>query len=463
MQLINAQSNDCISATPFCTGTSVSFPASTSTVSPIGPFYDCLFTQPNPAFFQLQIGQPGNITINLQSTPLVDIDFICWGPFNDPNTMCDSLTAAYVEDCSYSPASIEICDITNAVPGQFYILLITNFSGVACNIDFASAATSTGSTNCCIEGDAGQDNNFTDCNSAPAFIMENELNGSPSSGGVWYDDSWNIVSNNFNPATGASGTYAYIVQGIPVAGSSVVCPDDTAFLVIDLNSCFDVNFISTEASCLGNDGAISCFLDTLLLSWQFELYDMAGNNIAIVPNINTNSYTFSNLFPGNYRVKILDNLGGFIEETVSVGQVQSSMSVISTLSEVTCYNGDDGEIGVLVSGGSLPYYYYINGVLNPLPYPGDSVFSGLGIGTYIISVMDSNDCMIRDTIIIMAPNSPLQVLTSSKVVLCHSDSNSIAVAYAVGGTGPYSYLWYSSTGSSPASIISSTDTAFGLT
>ena len=25
--------------------------------------------------------QPGNITILMQSTPLVDIDFICWGPF----------------------------------------------------------------------------------------------------------------------------------------------------------------------------------------------------------------------------------------------------------------------------------------------------------------------------------------------------------------------------------------------
>ena len=66
----------------------------------------------------------GNITINMQSTPLVDIDFICWGPFTDPSTMCDSLTAPYVEDCSYSTAAIEICDITNAISGQYYILLI---------------------------------------------------------------------------------------------------------------------------------------------------------------------------------------------------------------------------------------------------------------------------------------------------------------------------------------------------
>ncbi|MEC7863743.1 MAG: hypothetical protein VYB55_01610, partial [Bacteroidota bacterium] len=111
-QLLFAQSPNCLGAEPFCTGTNYTFPASTNTTSPTGPYYDCLFTQPNPAFYYLQIDQPGNITIFMQSTPLVDIDFICWGPFTDPSTMCDSLTAPYVIDCSYSTAAIENCDIT---------------------------------------------------------------------------------------------------------------------------------------------------------------------------------------------------------------------------------------------------------------------------------------------------------------------------------------------------------------
>ena len=106
----------------------------------------------------------------------------------------------------------------------------------------------------------------------------------------------------------------------------------------------------------------------------------------------------------------------------------------------------------------MPYQYYIDGVINPLPFPGDSVFSGLNSGTYIVSVMDDNDCLTRDTIIITS-TSPLQAITSSKTVLCHSDSLSEVVVYAVGGTGPYSYLWYNSSGGSPSSVISSTDTA----
>jgi len=69
---VKAQAPDCSTATPFCTGTNVSFPASINTPAPpIGPDYDCLATQPNPAFFYLEIDQPGNIEITMQSTPAV--------------------------------------------------------------------------------------------------------------------------------------------------------------------------------------------------------------------------------------------------------------------------------------------------------------------------------------------------------------------------------------------------------
>ena len=226
---------DCSTSQPFCTSSAYSFPASTNTTAPNGPDYGCLNTQPNPAFYFMQIDQPGNLTITMQSTPLVDIDFICWGPFNDPATMCDSLTGAYIEDCSYSTAAVEDCDIINAVTGQYYILLITNYSNQTCNIDF-SLTGGNGTTSCCLLGDAGNDNTIDFCESAPSFIMEDQLLGSPSSGGVWFDDTWGAYGgNNYDPSLLVSGDFFYIVPGIPVPGSSVTCPDDTASLTININ------------------------------------------------------------------------------------------------------------------------------------------------------------------------------------------------------------------------------------
>ena len=86
------------------------FPASTNTAAPTGAYFDCLFSQPNPAFYYCEIDNPGNMTINIQgingppgTTPIPgwggntnDIDFICWGPFTNPATMCNQLTAANI-------------------------------------------------------------------------------------------------------------------------------------------------------------------------------------------------------------------------------------------------------------------------------------------------------------------------------------------------------------------------------
>lgn len=96
------------------------------------------------------IDDPGSITIYMYSTPLVDIDFICWGPFDDPYSPCVSgLTSNKVVDCSYSPNPTEYCDIPNAVAGKYYILLITNYSQQPCNITFSQTA-GNGSTDCTI-------------------------------------------------------------------------------------------------------------------------------------------------------------------------------------------------------------------------------------------------------------------------------------------------------------------------
>ena len=132
-------------------------------------------------------------------------------------------------------------------------------------------------------------------------------------------------------------------------------------------------------------------------------------------------------------------------------------------SNVNCWDDSDGRIAInMLSNVITPFTYILDGIPNPLPFPSDSVFSGLSTGTYSVTITDSASCFINEQIIITAPNSPLQALTTGDVGLCHADSTSISVAYAIGGTGPYNYLWYSSVGGLPSSIISFTDTAFGL-
>ena len=77
---------------PFCAGgESLTFPsASGSGDADPGSAdgYGCLGSEPNPAWFYLQIDQGGNLVFDLSQVNTagnpIDVDFIVWGPFPGP-------------------------------------------------------------------------------------------------------------------------------------------------------------------------------------------------------------------------------------------------------------------------------------------------------------------------------------------------------------------------------------------
>jgi hypothetical protein len=142
-----SQNTNCAGATPFCTGTEYIFPAGTDGAAELGPDYGCLGTQPNPAWYFMQIDQTGPINIFMSANS--DIDFICYGPFANLTNVCDAanLSAANTVDCSFSGAPTENVDIPNALNAEYYVLLITNYSNQEQNITFSQTG-GNGTTNC---------------------------------------------------------------------------------------------------------------------------------------------------------------------------------------------------------------------------------------------------------------------------------------------------------------------------
>lgn len=147
------QNNTCASADPFCTDNGLyQFPAGVNAGSgESGPNYDCLNTTPNPAWYYMRMDNPGNMNIYMYSTPSKDIDFCCWGPFSDPESPCPyGLTSSKVVSCSYSSNATETCAIpSSAQTGDYFILVITNYSNAQCNISF-SKTSGSGTTDCSI-------------------------------------------------------------------------------------------------------------------------------------------------------------------------------------------------------------------------------------------------------------------------------------------------------------------------
>ncbi|WP_179352825.1 T9SS type B sorting domain-containing protein [Winogradskyella vidalii] len=117
----------------------------------------CLGSIPNPTWNIIQVGESGPIDIQIEQTNDagvgLDVDFVIWGPFDSVEDGCTDIlledcptcpfsnvpdTGFYpfgnIVDCSYSGASIENLSIPNAIEGEIYLLLVTNFNGGAGNI-----------------------------------------------------------------------------------------------------------------------------------------------------------------------------------------------------------------------------------------------------------------------------------------------------------------------------------------
>lgn len=149
VQLGVSQNSTCSSAAPFCTGQTMSYPAGVNSgQAQTGPNYGCLGSEPNPAWFFMQMASSGSMSITMSAAN--DIDFICWGPFSTLAGACGSLTGSNIQSCSYSGSNTETCTIANALPGEFYIMLITNFSNSNQTITFnqSNSGSSAASTNC---------------------------------------------------------------------------------------------------------------------------------------------------------------------------------------------------------------------------------------------------------------------------------------------------------------------------
>ena len=279
---------------------------------------------------------------------------------------------------------------------------------------------------------------------------------------VWTDANGNVLGTGPSlPVNLSSSTTIYAnVSGACSAGQL------SDSVVISVTGCFTISTITNDASCSGNDASITCVPDTSLTNppWNIQLLDLNGNIVQSAPNVTTFTHTFNNLFPGTYTVNVTDIFGYSSQQSATVGQIQNPISTSVNYSNVNCYNGNDGRIAVHVNNAATPFYYYLNGVLNTNPV--DSVFDNLSAGFYIVSVIDDNNCLHRDTVVISAPSNPLQAIVSSKVNTCHSDSTAFAVALGIGGTpfanGTYLYNWYDSNVGSTNPTISTNDTAFNL-
>lgn len=349
MYVRDRQNNHCSTADPFCTDVGVyQFPAGVNAGSGEGgPNYACLTTTPNPAWYYMKIANPGGMNIYMYSTPSHDIDFCCWGPFDDPITPCpNGLTIQKKVSCSYSPNPTETCVIpNNAQTGEYYILVITNFSNQQCNITFSKTGGS-GTTDCSIMPPLVS-------NDGPYCVGETiHLSGNAQSGATY---SWSgpggWTSNQQNPTRPNStlamaGTYTCTIalngQTSSTDTQVIVNAQPTANFTLPttLVANTPLHFTNTSTTNPANQ-SMTCrwYVDDVQVSNQQHL-----------------DHTFE--APGSYSVKLTVYCGnGTCTSTKTQNiTVLSSMTTSITGNNTVCQNSQF-TLTAVATGGSGQYTY----------------------------------------------------------------------------------------------------------
>lgn len=140
---------------------------------------------------------------------------------------------------------------------------------------------------------------------------------------------------------------------------------------------------------------------------------------------------FTQLAPGNYRVRIKDAGGCTDSLLVSIVQAYPNLVLADSSISASC-SGSNGQVYLFASGGKLPYAYQVDANTNTT---GSFIVNG---GIHSLQVTDSNGCVASRSITIN--NDPhINFITTVNPEACKGNPEGMIYIHATGGSGNYSY------------------------
>jgi gliding motility-associated-like protein len=171
-----------------------------------------------------------------------------------------------------------------------------------------------------------------------------------------------------------------------------------------------------------------------------------------------NTEDLVNIGAGSYTVTVTDASGCQRVQGFNVGSPASlsltlSPSILPFGQNIACHGASTGTLGLSISGGTGPYATAWTGPNGFTSFSQN--LSGIGAGTYSVTVTDANGCSATSGFTMVQSNPLVAGISASQNALCAGSATGTATASATGGMPPYSYAW----NSSPAQ---SGETATGL-
>ncbi len=254
------------------------------------------------------------------------------------------------------------------------------------------------------------------------------------------------IQYSWTPTTNINSTNTPVV---------VVNPTVTTDYVVTLTDTYGCTVTDTATVFVDNQlpaPVISCG-NTTNSSIEF-VWAAVPNAVSYEVNVNNTGWVAAN----GVLSHILNGLASGTSVTIQVRAVQSATSPctlpplvgtfscmtttcalttsVASLTNVTCFGGNNGSVTIAIPAGVPPYSLSIN---NGIPQAA-TTFSNLAAGTYTIVITDSVNCQETETITI-ADGAPITITFTTTDASCNGNNDGTAMAIPANGTAPYAYTW----------------------
>lgn len=385
--------------------------------------FGCLSSTPNPYWVALNITEPGNVHLTLIQNS--DIDFAAYGPFASVADGCPITASTPQVDCSYSASGTESIDINGVLPGQVYIILITNYSGNSGDYNVFPQPSNTASFDCNINFSGTTTSTASFCGEPTGSVSVTPTGGYPPYTYVWNDIPGNPTTptvNNLPP-----GTYSVTITSSPDPATGFNFNPATVSVTV-ANNTPNFTATSTPAACdTGNNGTATVNLSGAPAGVTVSSYEWSDPSGQI-------TQTATGLSPGSYTCTVTLTNGCTGTASVTVGYNNVNTWSSSTL--VSCAQGSDGTATANTSApGTLSYLW------NDPAGQTTQTATGLTAGTYTCTVSSSIGC-VKDIVVTVTETQGMTANFSTvSNVTCYTKNDGVLAVSVSQGTAPYSYSW----------------------
>lgn len=264
----------------------------------------------------------------------------------------------------------------------------------------------------------------------------------PNTNSPEYDPQPIAVTTYFRRCARRSGCTDYVGESNVIMKESICCDNvaDGGEISGSQTTCnfpYDPLTIVSVSDPSGGSGDLEY---QWVMSNNPSPYSPTNPDWVVLQGANSSSLDPDTVFQNTYYIRLSRRHGcndyAGVSNMISV-TLENTLSIDTLISFApTCYNGDDGNISMAVSGGATPYAYFWSNNIGDVEDP-----QGLSPGTYYVTIMDPLGCFITDSIEV--DNAPeMQVYFSVVAESClGANDGAVGIDSVSLGSPPFSFVW----------------------